>query len=207
MKNFSKAGLLIVTLVIPALIFTFLKFFATNHYDLSYFNPERDLNGQVLIQNGDTVFHKVAGICLEGGANTNLKGLTIVSYLPDVCDDSCKVMLAQLQRISDLRNDIPGVNIITAISSKHNVKELPEEIGKPGWRLVDRSKEVIDTCFAKDLGLDLNVKKGPGSNRLVLIDDKGFVRGYYNGADEVDTDRLMAEIKILDYESKNSESK
>jgi protein SCO1/2 len=38
--------------------------------------------------------------------------------------------------------------------------------------------------------------------KLVLIDADGHIRGYYNASDLEETNRLMAEIKILDYEKK-----
>ncbi len=50
MINFRKAGLLIVTLVIPALVFTFLKFFATNHYDLQHYFPITDTSGKIVVK-------------------------------------------------------------------------------------------------------------------------------------------------------------
>ncbi|WAC10642.1 hypothetical protein [Dyadobacter pollutisoli] len=204
MKNFSKAGLLIVTLVIPALIFTFLRFFATNHYDLGYFNPELDLTGKVVVQNGDTLFRRISNICGEttGG---QIKGLTVVNYLPEVCDDSCKLALSQLQRIFDLRSDIGDLNMVTlAVKGTDNGAALPAGAERPGWKLIEVSKEMIDTCFASALGFDLNPASAFKQNSLVLIDRQGYVRGYYNGADATEADRLMAEIKILDYESKTS---
>jgi protein SCO1/2 len=204
MKNFPKAGLLIVTLVIPALIFIFLRFFATNHYDLSYFNPELDVNGKVIVQNGDTLYSKVSDICLEMGDGA-INGVTVVGYLPEVSDDSSRVALSQLQRIFDMRSEITDLSIVTVgIKGDHEAKDLPDEIGKTGWALIFATKEKIDTCFIKELGFDLNPVSKFKQNSLVLVDRQGYVRGYYNGADATEADRLMAEIKILDYESKNT---
>ncbi|MEO6286425.1 MAG: hypothetical protein ABIN80_10155 [Dyadobacter sp.] len=204
MKNFPKAGLLIVTLVIPALIFAFLRFFATNHYDLSYFNPELDANGKVVVQNGDTLFRKVSGLCADTD-NSGIKGLTVVSYLPEIRDDSSSLALSQLQRIFDIRSDITDLSIVSVgIKANDNKQDLPEQIGKPGWALITATREQIDTCFVKELGFNLNPVSKFKPNSLVLIDRQGYVRGYYNGADVKETDRLMAEIKILDYESKTS---
>jgi protein SCO1/2 len=204
MKNFPKAGLLIVTLVIPALIFAFLRFFATNHYDLSYFNPELDVNRKVIVQKGDTIFHKVSGICGEVGVR-NIKGLTVVSYLSEVSDDSSKLMLSQLQRVFDMKSDMTDLNIVTIEINGHNSStDLPEEVGRPGWALIKVVKETSDTCFVKELGFNRDPVSRLKPNSLVLIDRQGYVRGYYNGADVKEMDRLMAEIKILDYESKNA---
>ena len=91
MINFRKAGLLIITLVIPALFFTFLKFFATNHYDLQHYFPITDNSGKIVVNNGDTTFYKVPVIHLK---NTNGQvvseefgngQVTVVGYLPEHC--------------------------------------------------------------------------------------------------------------------------
>jgi protein SCO1/2 len=204
MKNFPKAGLLIVTLVIPALIFAFLRFFATNHYDLSYFNPELDVNRKVIVQKGDTLFRKISGICGEAGQG-KIKGLTVVSYLSEVSGDSSKLAVSQLQRIFDMRSDITDLNIVTIdVKGNRSSADLPEEVGKPGWALIKLGKETSDTCFVKELGFNRDPVSRLKPNSLVLIDRQGYIRGYYNGADVKETDRLMAEIKILDYESKNA---
>jgi protein SCO1/2 len=153
MKNFPKAGLLIVTLVIPALIFAFLRFFATNHYDLSYFNPELDVNRKVIVQKGDTIFHKVSGICGEVGVR-NIKGLTVVSYLSEVSDDSSKLMLSQLQRVFDMKSDMTDLNIVTIEINGHNSStDLPEEVGKPGWALIKVGKGNERYLFCEGTGI------------------------------------------------------
>jgi protein SCO1 len=107
MKNFPKAGLLIVTLVIPALIFALLKLFGTNHYDLPYFVAERDGDGSVVVQNGDTLFHRVnAGCGLFDGVNLDGR-LTVVSRMPTRCGEACDRAADELERIAALKSAIP----------------------------------------------------------------------------------------------------
>ena len=35
------------------------------------------------------------------------------------------------------------------------------------------------------------------SDRLVLVDKEGVIRGYYHGTDELDVERLIVEIRML----------
>ena len=35
------------------------------------------------------------------------------------------------------------------------------------------------------------------SDKFVLVDKQGRIRGYYNGTDKKDVDRLITEIKVL----------
>jgi protein SCO1/2 len=209
MNKFFKAGLLIVTLVIPALIFTFLRFFATNHYDLPYYHAEKDSAGNVRVINGDTVFYKVADslgrkLLPPGG----IQGKVIVlSYLPQICSDSCKEEFIQLDRIYGLRQSIPYLNLATFTREwPKDSMEFCRGIGKSGWQvnlLPSREEEIQ---FFDRFQFETKVPKAKTNSRelkLVLIDDNGYIRGYYIGADSEEIDRLMAEIKILDYEKNN----
>ncbi|TLU98109.1 hypothetical protein [Dyadobacter luticola] len=202
MKKFSKAGLLIVTLVIPALIFVFLKFFAKNHYDLPYFNPELDAQGKVVIENGDTLFRKVNMVCPSLGQIDLRNKLTLISSLSGECDADCQTFVTQLQRINSLTHEIPELQILTLTDTLKKVAELPDGMGGGKWSLIRSSENAIDNCLKMS---PMSVETSNELDKkwqLMLIDRQGFVRGYYNGKDVKDTDRLIAEIKILDYEGK-----
>ena len=200
MKNFPKAGLLIVTLVIPALIFVLLKLFATNHYVLPYFLPERDTAGEIRMQNGDTLFHTVSGDCAAFDSARFAGSTTIIHFLPAECDDSCKLGISEVERIAGLRNDIPNLQILSVTgTSDKPAGLLPTDIGI--WKLVRGTLQETGGCYMNELGMNPDTAgRYPG---LVLIDDASHVRGYYKSGNREETDRLMAEIKILDYEKRN----
>ncbi|WP_342086493.1 hypothetical protein [Dyadobacter sp. OTU695] len=196
MKKFPKAGLLIVTLVIPALIFALLKLFGTNHYDLPYFVAEKDGNGSIIVQNGDTLFHQVSGDCgvFEG---VNLDGrLTVVSRMPSNCGEPCERATDEMERIAALKAAIPELQVLSIAE---------DTVRRGSWQLVKADSAAIASCFSKEL-TDA-VKGSDASNgragQIVLIDRNRHVRGFYKAGDGEETDRLMAEIKILDYEKKN----
>jgi hypothetical protein len=200
MKNFPKAGLLIITLVIPALIFVLLKLFATNHYVLPYFLPERDAQGEIRMQNGDTLFHKVSGDCAAFDSARFAGSTTVIHYLPAECDDSCKLGISEMERIAGLRNDITNLLILSVNgASDKPAGFLPTDMGI--WKLVTGTSQQIGDCYLNELGMNLDTAgRYPG---LVLIDETSHIRGYYKIGNREETDRLMAEIKILDYEKKN----
>lgn len=196
MKKFPKAGLLIVTLVIPALIFALLKLFGTNHYDLPYFVAEKDGNGSIIVQNGDTLFHQVSGDCGAFGG-VNLDGrLTVVSRMPSNCGEPCERATDEMERIAALKASIPELQVLS----------IGEDTVKRGsWQLVKADSAAIASCFSKELtdaAKKSDTSNGP-AGQIVLIDRERHVRGFYKAGDGEETDRLMAEIKILDYEKKN----
>ena len=199
MKNFPKAGLLIVTLVIPALIFIFLKFFARNHYDLPYFNPERNNVGAIIVQNGDTLFHKVSDRIFTKEAAEFRGKLTVIHYLPEACGETCKLVISQLQRISALHAEIPELNVLTLAqdAAKQNA-EVPGVNGKE-WKLFTYPESETTSFFEKELGIQKDQLES-AQDLIILADANGFVRGYYKGVDPEEIERLMAEIKILAYE-------
>lgn len=195
MKKFPKAGLLIITLVIPALIFTLLKLFGTNHYDLPYFVAEKDGNGSIIVQNGDTLFHQVSAECgVFGGVNLDGR-LTVLSRMPSNCGEPCERATDELERIAALKAAIPELQVLL----------IADTVRRGEWQSVKADSATIANCFSNELtdsakGSDaLNGRAG----QMVLIDRSRHVRGFYKAGDGEETGRLMAEIKILDYEKKN----
>jgi protein SCO1/2 len=216
MRKLFRAGILIVLLVIPALIFIFLKIFATNHYDLPYYNPTMDSTGSVLrlMATGDTLYDKVSteNLMLPSGkplAEDIFKDkFTAVTYLPAHCDEPCKIQFDRLGRIFELTNQIQGFQLLSITDSlQANYSTYSPQIGKPGWNVAVFLPEFRESVMLQNFKFQtLALKQQTNSieNKLMLIDSKGIVRGYYNGADVDEIDRLMAEIRILDYSRKNS---
>ena len=202
MKNFPKAGLLIGTLVIPALIFLFLQLFARNHYDLPYLNPERDASGQVVMQNADTLFHKVSEKQNTATGFLFTGKLTVVSYLPADCADSCKLVFSQLQRIAALGSELPELHLLTLTSDLEKQKASRPELGIANWEIKAAPEDGIAQYFKQELGLEDPLTN---SSLCVLVDSRGFVRGHYQLTDPKETERLMAEIKILSYEGETTD--
>lgn len=195
MKKYGKAGLLIVTLVIPALIFTFLRFFATNHYNVPFYHPVTDTQGLIRGNNGDTLFYTVSGDKLALNGN-----LTVISYLSQQCDDSCRVMRDNLNRIYALQEGVKGLELLSL--QERTVSD--SSAAKAGWRNIQLSSHDRDSILKWNEFVDTK-KIGAPENRWVLIDRDGHIRGYYNGADSEETDRLMAEIKILSIDDQGFE--
>mgnify|MGYP003672163853 CR=1 FL=1 len=214
MNKIVKAGLLMITLVIPALIFAFLQLFATNHYAIPYFNPELDPSGKVLIMNKDTVFKKQSelaftelpqnvsrGISLKGNA-------TLINYLPANCDQSCDIIVDQLKRVIALTESIDNLKLITFTDSSHtnNVLKERKQIDSRNWSFYAISNMERDKIFIDNLHFDQHsilVRASFPIYMVVLLDSNGYFRGYYKLNDLAETDRLMAELKVLEYEKEH----
>jgi protein SCO1/2 len=194
MSKYKKAGFLIALLVVPVFIFLFLKGFTTNHFDLPYFRPLME-GGQVKIGvDGDTLYRPVAGLLFKDNAvvvsEAELKDrYTVIGRVIDTVDAPSKMILTNLGRIYGLATSVPAVRIVT----------LTNVGGQVQSSLEGDVESVAAATRELDLGILDEQQTIPVNNRLVLVDKFGFIRGYYNGLQPAEIDRLMAEIKILEY--------
>lgn len=204
-----------LTLAFPVLIFLFLKIFTTNHYDLPYYVPMIDsVRNEVVINEGDTVFYQLGDFRLITTSNETLTSnqlrgkMTVVSSIRLSNVDGYEKVIGELVRINKLSESYPELMILTLIPEKGTIIEAELEKRKvvsESWKVVsvpDSTKQkYLDTIFhlSEKVAVPQTISL---NNRLSLVDASGYIRGYYNALDPEDIDRLMAEIKILDY-SKN----
>ncbi|WP_247235906.1 SCO family protein [Telluribacter sp. SYSU D00476] len=214
MQKFRKAGLLILLLAVPAFIFIFLKLFGINHYDLPTFHPAKNpTTGEVTLSNGDTVYYAVQGLKLLSSRDSamfteaNLRDkFTVAHVLPTVCSDTCQKALTQLSRVHDLTQSIPQLQFLTITEGgTTGLDSLSNQYGmnSASWVVVTGSQEEVNRAAGEVIRLSQNIPASTQtislSNRLILIDGVGHIRGYYDAQDIEDVDRLMAEIKVLEY--------
>jgi protein SCO1/2 len=116
MNKSLKAGLLIIMLVVPALVFLFLKGFGENHYTLPRYVPRMDsATGQIMtarkVVNGkeitDTVFHTLPAFSLvnQAGKTVTEKSIAGKIHVADFffarCPGLCPRMSSQMQRVQE----------------------------------------------------------------------------------------------------------
>ena len=56
---------------------------------------------------------------------------------------------------------------------------------------------LIDTYKLSNLKNGKSKQTIPYNEQLVLVDKQGYIRGFYNGKDEKDVERLVTEISVL----------
>ncbi len=233
MKRFAKAGILIMTLVVPALIFLFLKFFGQNHYNLPRYIPAIDsATGKVLMKKiidrkydqpeYDTVFHTIPSFSFidqnnKTFTNEKVKGkIFVANFIFTRCGLICPKVTGQLARIQDAFLDKNDVILLshtvdpqydTPIILKKYAKEKEAIEGK--WYFLTGSKKDLYQMALKgyfvpisDASVYDKAIKNPDeafihSEKMILVDKEGTIRGFYDGTDVKDVDRLMVEIKVL----------
>lgn len=206
---------LVCILLIPLLIFLFLRGFGKNEYDLPiYFqngvdNPFQECpstdSGQHFIpefsflnQNGESL----------GRAEMEGK-ITIVDFFFTSCPSICPLMSKEMERVNDMFRDEPKVQIMSiSIDPEYDTPEILKEYAErhnaiPGkWNFLSGPK--VETYQLAKCGFVLPTLDGNGvpddfvhSDKFVLIDEMGRIRGYYSGTDREAVDLLMLETKVL----------
>jgi protein SCO1 len=228
-----KAGILITALVVPALIFLYLKGFGENHYNLSYMIPRIDsTTGNVMMLKNpnpkwnqpemDTVFHTIPdwklidenGVAFSG---SSLKGkIYIADFFFTRCESICPKMSTQLTRVQDIFSKEDEVQLASfSVDPTHDTPEMLKEYAKKydakagKWHFFTGTKTQIYPLAVKGYYVPVadaseydKAVKNPDetfihSEKLILVDKEGHIRGFYDGTDKKDVDKLILEIRVL----------
>ena len=223
MKKYFKPGILVLVLVVPALLFLFLKFFGQNHYNVrTYFPVSVDsvkVTGSVRL---DTVFHEIPPFKFtsqdgEPVTNETFKDdIYVVDFIFTKCPNVCPKMTSQMTRVQDAFENNDEVKILShTVDPKNDSAEVLNDYAaeyrakKGKWYFVTGAKkELYD--IARN-GYYVTAVEGDGgktdfihTEKFVLVDQNRHIRGYYNSLDPEEIDRLIVEIKVLLYEKNRS---
>ena len=105
--------------------------------------------------------------------------------------------LEELERVQDVFDEDPEVELITSVNSASLSLQDVEDY-KNRIRFLDqfwKRQELDSTAWAALKYCDMAMTDL--DNRVVLIDKQNRVRGYYNISDRDETDRLILELRIL----------
>ncbi|MFN3784695.1 MAG: SCO family protein [Spirosomataceae bacterium] len=221
-NKYVKAGILIALLVVPASVFIFLKVFGENKFNLPYFMPVIQDNGEVLISNGDTVFHQIPNFeLINQEANTINSGefkdkIYVVSFFFSRCGTVCPVITRNQKAVQEEFKGNERVKIVSiSIDPKFDTPAVlkkyaqENELDLSQWHLLTGEKSYIYDLAIKGFKLPVadasaydSTITNPDetfihSEKLLLIDNKGFVRGIYDGTSKEEIKRLNVEIKVL----------
>ena len=224
-----KAGILLATLLVPALLYLFLRFGTQNHYALPRYLPKIDsakgepLMGKVTLADGrqivDTIYNHIPPFRLldQDGKIVDESIVKNKLYVADFfftrCGTICPRIASQLTRVQDIFRDNPNVVFLShSVDPEHDrpaqLKAYAQKYEAiPGkWYFLTGDKSDIYNLAMHGYYLptvDAGVKEGKPdetfihSEKLVLVDKQGIVRGFYDGTDKEDVDRLVLEIRVL----------
>ncbi len=179
----------------------------------------------------DTIFQTIPAFNLinEKGqkfSSSSLKGkIYVASFFFTRCGTICPKITGQLSRVQDTFNQDPDLKLVSI--SVDPAFDHPEKLqayakrfdaNEGQWTFLTGEKKVIYPLILTGFHVPLAdaseydaAIKNPNetfihSERLVLVDKEGVIRGFYVGTDKKEVDRLLVEIKVLKtiYSSENT---
>ena len=213
-KKIIQTGIFIILIFVPVFAFLFLYFFGENHYHIPTYYPQQEL------VDGDTVYHTVPDfefVNQEGNVVTRKdyeNNIVVVDYFFTSCLGPCPKMSEGMQFLQERikESDAEDVKLLShTVDPEHDSVEVLKEYGDlygadpKYWSLVTGNKK--DLYRQAREGYYLVATQGDGgeddfihSQRFVLIDQNGHIRGYYDGTSRKELERLLKEIEILRYQ-------
>jgi len=214
----KRTGMLLVLLVLPVCVYFFLKIFGKNHFALPTYFPqdieERIVNGKTI---HDTIFHQVPSFRLLSSSGDSVtekiteNNIYVADFFFTTCPGICPQMSNQLKRVQEAFIDNPEVLILSHTVDPENdtlpvLQAYAEKYKaiKGKWFFLTTNKNTTYDLAQKGYFIsaleDSNYTDSDRfvhSDKLVLVDKQKHIRGYYNGTDEKEVDRLILEISVL----------
>lgn len=221
----KKALILGTILMVPVLVFLFLKIFGVNNFSLrTYFPATVD---STLVEGKwrhDTVYHQVPPFQLtsQAGVSFSQKELEgkvyVANFFSTSCQVICKQVNTQLSRVQDAFRFQPDVKIVSySVQPEQDSVQVLKQYAQSyradpsRWFFLTGSREQIYQLAEKGYLLLINRSErdtiNAFTNQLMLVDKQKHVRGIYDGTKASEVDRLITEINVLLSEYENSHGK
>ena len=142
-------------------------------------------------------------------SQADLRGkVWVADFFYTTCPGPCPMLTSRLSELQSATSKLPDVRLVSI--STDPAKDTPEVLQKyaekfgagENWLFLTGKKEAIFDLANKGFKLAV-VEGGPveepitHSTKLVLVDQTGMIRGFYEGVGEENTDRLVGDIERL----------
>lgn len=146
-------------------------------------------------------------------ASADLKGkIWVANFIFTRCKGPCPLIIARMVELNGkLKKIHDGVKLVSfTVDPEHDTPQVLANLGQnlaanpPDWKFLTGSPESINNIVVKGL-LQPLAKEPDGtpahSQRFVIVDGEGWIRGYREGEDPEVVQKLMVDIGTLLRES------
>ena len=184
-------------IIIPFTVFGITSWFGSRFQPLPVLGPEKHIVGDFSFKN-----QLNEDISQKNWASK----IVVANYFFTSCPAVCPKLMNALQKVQDRRSKYVLINSFTVDPARDSVGKLKSYADKhgitDGWSLLTGDKISLYKFARTDLLIDAtDGDGGPAdfihSDRLVLVDPLRQIRGYYNGTDTDDVERLISDIEKL----------
>ena len=178
---------------------------------------EKSVDGKTVT---DSIYQKIPAFSLLDQDSTVIDNqkmsdkIYVADFFFTSCPSICPIMQKQLLRVYDHFKTENRLGFIShTIDPKRDsipvLKKYQEKLGVDGnkWHFVFGEKDTIYQLARNGyMNIAEDDSKAPGgimhSGYFILVDEDGHIRGAYNGTDETEVNKLIADIPTLLAESK-----
>ncbi|ABG59463.1 SCO family protein [Cytophaga hutchinsonii] len=213
MNTTKKTVYLCLALLVPVFLIFLFTFFARTQHTLpvyfAYDSTETE-RGYII-----TDAHRIPAYTLTDQNGDAFKSTAydssfkVYDFVFTRCGSICPEMTTQMIRVQEaFKHDKDVVLISLTVDPEHDSSEVLQRYAKqynaiPGkWYFLTGEKDTIYTLGQRQFFLTAKQNEEDltdflHSERIVLVDKNGWIRGYYTGTNEKDVDRLITELKVL----------
>jgi protein SCO1/2 len=211
-----KALILLAILVVPSVFYLVIKSGKNQYKNLAYYGPKtpvsKTVNGENII---DTLYHSVQGFSLyDADSNHVTEKITegkivVADFIFTTCQSICPKMSDQMMRVQHAFKDNPDVIILSfTVDPEHDTPAVLKAYAdkhnaiKDKWYFLTGSKDSIyalarHSYFVTAMEGDGVVDDFVHSEQVVLVDPDKHIRGFYDGTELTEVNKLIDDITIL----------
>lgn len=208
--KYSKSIMLFLLLGMPIFLIFFLNYCSTSHYKLEKFPGKKPY---LINEDGSPHIIRPFGLKDQNNQIFNLNVLKSKIFIADFiftrCQTICPKMSSQLMRVQDVFSADTNIAIVSiTVDPEHDSPDVLSDYARQHkainnkWFFLTGSSDSILQIARQDFKIAAaNAQTIDHSDKFVLVDTKGRIRGYYNGTDALQVDTLILETKVLKSEN------
>ncbi len=212
MRISPKGIILFFVVLLPTLLFVFLKFYGVNYYDLPVYY-ENGIDSVAFDCGNQKEQHFVDNFSFtthdgdKFGASFLEEKITVISFFYAKCGTPCDDENEELSRVYNFYKNYPSFQILSvslnpAVDSLALIKTYATSQKRDETRWYFVRWDMSGTLDFVNCGLAIKLAKDkygmPFTSQMVLLDEQKRIRGYYDATNRSDIDRLVTEVSILE---------
>ena len=211
-NNLTIKFFIAAVFVLPVSVYVFVNWYQNKFQQLPVLGKTKAVNGKKTDHTiADFTFTDQDGKAIS---EMNWRGkIVVANFFFTHCPSICPKMTKNLVRVQEtLKNDASIIINSFTVDPEHDdaaaLKNYAETFGinEPSWKLLTGDKKELYK-LARNSFL-ITASEGDGgpldfihSDKLVLVDKKRRIRGYYDGTSADEVSQLIHDIKKLKYEN------
>lgn len=147
----------------------------------------------------------------ESVTNATFEGhIYVADFFFTTCPGICPKLTTSMLQLQDAFESDKNIKLLSHtvtpwIDSVEKLKQYADNVGvtKGKWHLVTGEQDELYTIARRSYFADMDINKEKSvddflhTENFILVDQKGRIRGVYNGTLELDVQRLIEDIKTL----------